>query len=179
MLPPRGSCREATEGEAPNCANGGDARRTPPLPLRGISPPLTTRSGQRNLGRGADSVDHSMCSPRGGAVAQRLRGRLPTARILRLTAAYSPSAPAGHLPLRGRDWGRERLIPNAPPEGGSCRAATEGEARNCANSWRCTASPPLPLRASPPQGDANWERGASDPKCSPAERGACLPPRSD
>ncbi len=76
MLPLRGSCRAATEGEAPNCANRGDARRSPPLPLRGISPSggefgnpdrkmLPLRRPARKSGNG----DH------GGEPLQRVGGR--------------------------------------------------------------------------------------------------------
>ena len=106
MLPLRGSCRAATEGEAPAHS------RPPHMPL------------------------FASCTA-------------------------SPSA-CGASPPQGENLG-SGSAEMLPPRG-SCRAATEGEARNCATMvewWRCAALPLCPCGASPPQGE-NLGRDSAD-----------------
>ncbi len=108
-LPPRRSCRAATEREAPNGAHSGDARRSPPLP------PADHIEWSAESGSGSDSVEHSMCST-----------------------------------------------------GESCRAATEGEAPNCADSGDTGRPPPLPLRGISPSGGEFGNRIGNRSPCGGA-----------
>ena len=163
-LPPRGSCRAATEGEAPSRANLG--RRTASPSAFGSShsgeppPNGARRSGAKACQPGvAPRTTRSNRSPRGGAVAQRLRGRLPAAPTW--AAARPPPAAAptrgSHRRTERADLGAKACQPgvaprttrsNRSPRGGAVAQRLRG--RLPAPTWAAARPPPAaaPTRGS-------------------------------
>ena len=196
-LPPRGSCRAATEGEAPNRANLG--RRTASAcgsSHSGEPPPNgARRSRSQSLPAWSRPPNNPIQSlPPRGSCRAATEGEAPSpASLGRRTASACGSSHSRQPPPNGaRQSASQSLpacspLPNNPiqslPPRGSCRAATEGEAPNRANLGRRTASacgsshsgepPPNGARRSRSQSLPAWSRPPNNPIQSLPPRGSC------